>query len=480
MDNKKVISNLFWRFMERVGAQGVTFIVSIILARLLDPNVYGIIALVTVFTAILQVFVDSGLGTALIQKKEVDDVDYSSVFYVNIFICIVLYCGMFFSAPFISKFYGIEELTPVIRVMSLTIVVAGIKNVQQAYVARNLMFKKFFLSTLGGTIGAAIIGIVLALLGFGVWALVAQYLFNITVDTIILWLTVEWRPICAFSLDRLKSLYSFGWKIFVASLLETFYQQLRSLVIGKMYTTSDLAFYNKGKQFPDLIATNINISIDSVLLPTMSQQQDNITRLKDMTRRAIKTGSYVMMPMLVGLAMCAEPFIKLLLTEKWLPCVPFMRVFCLIYIFYPINTANLNAIRAMGRSDLTLKLGIIKKIIGLAALLGTLKIGVMAIAYGELIANLLCQFVNAWPNKKLLKYSYHEQMKDILPYLFMSCSMGAIVYAISFLQINNYAVLFLQITAGIIFYIVLSIVLKVDSFIYVRDSLLNYLKKDDK
>lgn len=263
---------MIWRFLERCGAQGVTFLVSIVLARLLDPSVYGTVALVTVFTAILQVFVDSGMGNALIQKKDADDLDFSSVFYFNLSACILLYVGMFFAAPLIASFYNMPDLTPVVRVLSLTLIISGVKNVQKAYVSRNLLFKKFFFATLGGTIGAAVIGIWMAWKGYGVWALVAQHLFNATLDTIILWVTVKWRPKRVFSLERLKGLFSYGWKLLVSALLDTGYNNLRSLIIGKLYTSADLAFFNRGKQFPNLVVTNINTSIDSVLLP-ISQAQ---------------------------------------------------------------------------------------------------------------------------------------------------------------------------------------------------------------
>lgn len=284
-----VISNFIWRFAERCGAQLVTFIVSIVLARILAPEDYGTIALVTVFTTILQVFVDSGLGTALIQKKNADDLDFSSVFYFNFVVCLVLYAAMFMAAPVIAKFYGDVTLTPIIRVISLTIVISGVKGIQQAYVSKNMLFKRFFFSTIGGTIFSAFIGIGLAKAGYGVWALVAQQLSNATVDTVILWITVRWRPRKNFSWERLKGLLSFGWKLLVSSLLDTCYNNLRNLIIGKMYSPSDLAFYNQGDKFPKLIVTNINTSIDSVLLPTMSSAQDDRERVKNMTRRAIKT-----------------------------------------------------------------------------------------------------------------------------------------------------------------------------------------------
>ncbi len=264
---KKISSNMMWRLLERIGAQGVSFIVSIIIARLLDPSVYGSIALVMVFITILQVFVDSGLGNALIQKKDADDLDFSSVFYFNIFFCIVFYLGIFLCAPFIATFYSNNELIPVIRVLGFTVVISGVKNIIQAYISKTLQFKKFFWATISGTIGAAFIGVFLAAKGFGVWALVIQNLFNQTVDTIILWITVKWRPKRCFSFIRLKKLLSFGWKLLVAKLIDTFYNELRTLIIGKKYSTSDLAYYNKGQQFPRLVITNIDIAVESVLSP---------------------------------------------------------------------------------------------------------------------------------------------------------------------------------------------------------------------
>ena len=287
MSSTNVITNFFWRFLERCGAQGVTFIVSIVLARLLDPTVYGTVALVTIFTTIMQVFVDSGMGNALIQKKDADDLDFSSVFYFNMAMCSVLYLIMFFAAPFIASFYRMPELTAIVRVLSFVVVISGVKNVQQAYVSRHLMFKRFFFSTLGGTIGAAVIGIAMAYLGFGVWALVAQMLFNAAVDTTILWITVKWRPKKMFSFQRLKSLFSYGWKLLASSLIDTVYNDLRQLIIGKKYSSGDLAYYNQGKKFPQLIVTNINTSIDSVLLPTMSKAQDDMAAVRSMTRRGV-------------------------------------------------------------------------------------------------------------------------------------------------------------------------------------------------
>ena len=480
MSSNKVVSNFLWRFLERCGAQGVTFIVSIVLARLLDPSVYGTIALVTVFTIIMQVFVDSGMGNALIQKKNADDLDFSSVFWFNIAMCSVLYLIMFISAPFIASFYNKPELTPVVRVLSLILIISGIKNVQQAYVSRNMLFKRFFFSTLGGTIGAAIVGITMAYLGYGVWALVAQMLFNAAVDTTILWITVKWRPKKQFSLQRLKGLFSFGWKLLVSQLIDTVYNQARQLIIGRMYSSSDLAQYNQGKKFPELIVTNINTSIDSVLLPTLSKAQDDPSAVKSMTRRAIKTSTYIMMPFMVGLAVCAEPLVSLILTDKWLPCVPFLRIFCFSFAFYPIHTANLNAIKALGRSDLFLKLEIIKKIIGITAILSTMWISVRAMAYSLLVTSVLSQIINSWPNKRLMNYSYLEQLKDMLPQICLSLGMGAIVYSVQFIGLNNLLTLVIQIVVGGMLYVLGSRLFHIDSYEYIKSTIKSLLGKRKK
>lgn len=475
--SNSTISNFIWRFAERCGAQFVSFVVSIVLARILTPEDYGTIALVTVFTAILQVFVDSGLGTALIQKKNADDLDFSSVFYFNILMCLVLYGAMFVVAPKIAQFYKDDSLTSVVRILSLTIVISGIKGIQQAYVSRNMLFKKFFFSTIGGTIFSAFLGIGMAYAGCGVWALVVQQISNTAIDTIILWITVKWRPKKIFSWKRLKYLLAFGWKLLVSALLDTAYNNLRNLIIGKLYSSADLAYYNQGDKFPKVIVTNINTSIDSVLLPSMSNEQDNRERVKQMTRRAIKTSTYVMAPLMMGLAFCAEPVVQLVLTDKWLPCVPFLRIFCITYMFWPVHTANLNAINAMGRSDWFLKLEIVKKIMGMTILLSTMWFGVMAMAYSLLLSSVLSQIINSWPNRKLLNYGYLEQVRDFAPGILLAVGMGICVYFVGYLPFPTIVTLLIQVVSGAIIYIGVSAILKLEEFEYLIGMGKSFLKR---
>lgn len=473
----KTIANFIWRFAERCGAQLVTFIVSIVLARLLAPEDYGQIALITVFTTIMQVFVDSGLGTALIQKKDADDLDFSSVFYFNFAVCLILYAVMFVSAPLIAGFYNEMSLTPIIRVISLTIVISGVKGIQQSYVSRNMLFKRFFFATIGGTVFSAFLGIGLAYAGFGAWAIVAQQLSNTTIDTLILWHTVKWRPKRMFSWKRLKSLLSFGWKLLASSLIDTVYNNLRNLIIGKLYSSADLAYYNQGDKFPKLIVTNINNSIDSVLLPTLANEQDNKARVKNMTRRAIKTSTYIMAPLMMGLAFCATPIVQLVLTDKWLPCVPFLRILCITYMFWPIHTANLNAINAMGRSDYFLKLEIAKKSIGMMLLLITMRMGVMVMVYSLLVSTLTSMIINSWPNKELLGYSFKEQLIDILPGILLALLMGVVISFVQLLELSSFVTLVIQIPLGAAIYIGASYIFKIESFEYLLDMAKGFVRK---
>ncbi len=475
--NKTVFSNFIWRLAERCGAQIVSFVVSIVLARILLPEDYGTVALITVFLTILQVFVDSGLGSALIQKKDAEDLEYSTVFYFNFVLCLILYAGMYIAAPYIAKFYNKPELTAMTRVISLTLVISGVKNIQQAYVSKHMIFKKFFFSTLGGTVFSAFFGIYLAYKGYGAWALIGQNLSNACIDTLILWITVKWRPKLMFSFEKLKTLFSYGWKLLASGLLDTIYNNLRQLVIGKVYSSTDLAYYNRGQQFPNLIITNVNTAIDSVLFPAMASEQDDLSRVKAMTRRSIKVSSFVIWPAVIGLAACAEPIVRILLTDKWLPCVPYLQIFCFTYGFWPVHTANLNAIKAVGRSDLFLKLEIEKKVIGLLSILVSLPFGVMPMTIAYAITSPISAMINAAPNRKLLNYGYREQIADMLPSMLLSGFMGAVLLLINKIPLNPFFILVMQILTGILIYVIGAKILHFDSLQYLL-SILKSRKKE--
>lgn len=455
VENNKILDGLFWRYGERVCAQGVQFIVSIVLARMLTPESYGYVGLVIVFISIAMVFVQSGFGNALIQRENAKQVDFSSVFYFNILFSIFLFLILQLIAPLIASFYDATELlTPVIRVLSISVILAGINSVQQAYVSRQMIFKKFFFATIIGTVISAFIGIYAAYQGLGVWALVIQQLTDQTIGTIVLWFTVRWRPTREFSFANLKEMFSFGWKLLCSNLIDTIYNNIYSLIIGKFYDSASLGYYNRGKNIPNMIITSINSSIQSVLFPAYAKEQRNIPRVKQMVRKSIITSTFLIFPCMSGLATVAYPLTVVLLTEKWIPCVKFMQYCCFIYAFWPIHTANLQAISAIGRSDIYLRLEIIKKVLGIIILVITLPFGLEIMMIGRCINTAFASILNATPNRKLLDYSYLEQIKDILPNACLSIAMCIIISLVNYLNISSFLKLCFQVPLGVIIYCV--------------------------
>jgi O-antigen/teichoic acid export membrane protein len=477
VEKTKVFSSLVWKLLERGGTQGIQFLIQIVLARLLAAEQFGTIAIVMVFINIAQVFVQSGFNTALIQKKDADDVDFSSVFYLSLALAGILYLIIFLSAPIIARFYKDDILVPVIRVLSLTLFFGTLNSIQNAYIARNLMFKKLFKSSLGAIIISGSFGLFAAYQGLGVWALVVQQLTNQMTISIIMWFTVKWRPKFIFSIARVKDLFSYGWKLLASSLLNTLYLEIRTLFIGRMYTSSTLGYYNRGQQFPKVIVSNIDGSIQSVMLPTLSAHQDDKKKVKDMMRRAIMTSSFLIFPMMIGMAVVAEPLVKIVLTDKWLPAVPFLQIFCISYALIPIHTANLQAINAMGRSDIFLRLEVVKKLLGLVILGISLPFGVYAIAIGQVISAIISTFINVYPNKHLLNYSYREQWADIMPSLVLAVIMGITVYMFNLINIAAWKVLGLQLVVGVGSYIGLAKIFRVESLSYLIATLTNLFKR---
>ncbi|MBP1762984.1 MAG: lipopolysaccharide biosynthesis protein [Firmicutes bacterium] len=466
----KVLSGLFWKLMENGGRQGIQFFIQILLARLLLPADYGVIALIVVFIAIANVFVDSGFNAALIQKKNVDETDFSSVFHLSLFVAASLYIALYLSAPLIADFYQEDQIIAILRVLSITLFFGAVNSIQYAVVSRTMKFQKVFFSTLGGTLFSGSLGIVMAYAGFGVWALVAQHLTNQLLITVILWFTVKWRPGMLFSLSRVKSLFAFGRNLLCSSMLDTIYSNLYSLVIGKMYNPEMLGYFVRGEQFPRLIITNINGSISSVMLPALSASQDDKGKVKAMVRRSIVTSSFVIFPMMTGLGVCAELLVKILLTDKWLPCVPFLQMMCITFAFWPIHVANLQAIKALGRSDIFLKLEIIKKCLGVIVLAISAPFGIYIMVAFMPVTSFISTAINSYPNGKLLQYSFKEQWLDIIPSLLLSVVMGAAIYPIHFTDWNSGVKLLGQVIAGASVYIGLAFLFKLECFLYLLDT----------
>lgn len=464
MEKQKIITNVIWKFAERILAQGVSLLVSIILARLLMPEDYGAIAMVTVFITVANVFVTSGIPNALIQKKDADALDFSSVFYFNFGVSVCIYLLLFLFAPAIAAFYELEILCPVVRVMGLRIVVASVNSVQHAYVSRHMMFRKYFFSTLFGTLCSGIVGIVMAYMGAGIWALVAQYMVNTTVDTIILFITVNWRPKWAFSFQRVKRLLNFGWRILFEGLSDTVVGQVQNLIIGKVYTAGDLACYTKGQQFPAVIVSNSVSSIGAVLFPAMSNVQDQKEYVLQMLKKSVRMASYIIYPVLTGLAVVAPSFVHVVLTDKWAGAIPFLQAFCLLNAPSVAMIPRHQALNALGRSDVFMYEHMIARAVSIVLLMFTYRISVWAILCGSFASTAILMAIIAFTSKRYVGYSYLDQIKDIIPTLIGCAVMGIPVYFLQFLNLPHFPMLIVQVVTGMTIYILYSAIFKVPEF----------------
>ncbi|MBQ4104645.1 MAG: lipopolysaccharide biosynthesis protein [Clostridia bacterium] len=466
MTNKKVYTGFIWKFLERVGVQGVQFVLQIILARILSPEHYGMLSIMIIFVNLANVFIQTGFNTALIQNKDVTEEDYSSVLWVTFGVSGVLYGVIFVAAPLIGEFYNMPDIVKPLRVLAIMLFPGALNSIQLARISRALDFKKVFYSNLAAIVIAGVVGVIIAYSGGGIWALVVQSLLNTIVACAVMFFTAKLKLYFKCELKRVKVLFSFGWKILVSGLLETLYQELGSLVIGKKHSSEALAFYNRGKQFPQTIMLVIYNTLQSVMLPVMSVEQDNKTKVKQLTSLSLSLVSYIVFPVMAGLAAVAEPLITILLTEKWLMAVPYMQVFCFVSAFVVICGANLQAINAIGRSDVFLKLEIIKKVTGVLILFVFVFSfeSPIAIAISDLLVIIVSWFINAYPNRKLIDYTYKEQLGDFLPTLLISLVMFVVVLFVGKLQLNVFLLLVLQVFVGVVVYIILSAIFKLKAY----------------
>jgi O-antigen/teichoic acid export membrane protein len=473
---QKVVKGTIWALLERISAQAVGFIVTLVLARLLTPNDYGTVALLTIFISIAGVLVDSGLGQALIQKKEATELDFNSVFYLSVVVSGIVYWVLFFSAPLIASFYKTQELIPILRVTSITLIFNAINSVQNAELSRKILFNLSFRISLISIVFSAVVGVTCAFLGLGPWALVWQTFTCGVVGVISRWFIIAWRPKLMFSFSALKGLWRFGWKMAASGLLDTFFVNLYGLLIGRIYTRADLAYVQKGGQLPSLIMDNVNGTLGRVAFPALAQMQDEPDRLREAMRKMIKSSLFLVFPLMVGLSICASDTIMLLFGSKWLPAVPYVMIACFSKALWPFHTINLQAITAMGRSDMFLKLEIIKKVLVVLIVLMFYKSGVFWFMLSSaVILGPISVLINSWPNRKLLGYSIGMQLKDVSGTLLISLVMGVIVYNASVLgdlyvksmmQIHVYLILKLivLVMVGTVVYGLLAYFFKIEAF----------------
>ena len=474
-----VVKSLVWAFGEHMSAQLISVIVTVILARLLDPEHYGIISIVTVCLSLMDIFVSSGFGSALIQKKEADSLDFNTAFSMSFGLSWLLYVLMYLAAPWIAVGYEMPELCAVLRVMGLRIPIAAISNIQQADLRRSMNFKRFFWVHIIAVVFSGVTGIALAKLGYGVWALVAQSLSNAAIGTIIMLFVGTWRPRLQYSWTRAKAIWSFGWKVLMTRMIATLESDIRSLIVGGVFGAADLAYYDQGKKYPSLLVMNISNTIDKVMLPVYSKEQDQVDRLLSMLRRSIRTGTYVLAPMLIGFAAVSEQFVEVFLTDKWLPCVPYMQIFCITFLTRPLESSCNQALLAIGKSGTALRAMIVINVVALCGVIISVYLfeSVFAIAITSLVNTLVSVICFLVLTRRHFCYTLKMQLQDIMPSLAISVIMIVGVILAGKLNGDPLLVLGVQVLNGAIIYIGSSAVLKLEIFYYLLGMLKNTLPK---
>ncbi|MCX6842138.1 MAG: lipopolysaccharide biosynthesis protein [candidate division WOR-3 bacterium] len=461
----KTLRGVSWSLLGRGGTSGIQLVISIILARLLLPAQFGLIAMISIFMAVAQSFVDSGFGSALIQKQDATRVDESSIFYFNIVVGFVAAGLLCLAAPWIAAFYKMPLLAPMTRALSLTLVINAFGLIQTSLMTKRVDFKKQMKVSTVAVAASGAIGILLAYLGFGVWSLVIQSLCSSLFQTSTLWLVYSWRPIWAFSLASLRGMFSYGSKLLLSGLLDTIYNNVYQLVIGKVYSPADLGFYSRAMAAQQVSAGNITGSVGQVTFPVFASIQDDKARLKRGVKEALKTVGLVTFPLMMGIAVCAKPLVRVLLTDKWLPAVPYLQLLAVVGMLSPLHAVNIQVLAAQGRSDLFFRVGLIKKCFFAAALAITYRWGIIAMICGQIVSSVAAYYLNSYYTGKLLKYPFAEQVLDLLPTLGLATGMGAAMHALALTPIRNQLILLaLQIIAGTALYVLLCRLLRISSF----------------
>ncbi len=449
----KTLKGTLWSGVERFSVQGVSFVVMIIMARILTPEDYGLVGELMIFIAISQSLVDSGFSQALIRKQDRSEIDNSTVFYFNVVIGIILYLILFISAPLIAEFYNEPILTPLMRVISLSVLINSFVVVQRALLTVKIDFKTQAKASLTAALLSGTVGIILAHIGYGVWSIVWCQIVNLTVNVTLLWVLSHWRPSFLYSWRSFKELFGFGSKLAFAGILNTIYNNVYLIIIGKIFRASDLGYYTRAHQFADFPSSNLTGIIQRVTYPVLCTIQDDDDRLRSVYRRFLRLSAFTVFPLMVGLAAVAHPLVILLLKEQWSFTAKLLQVICFSMMWFPIHSINLNLLQVKGRSDLFLKLEIYKKFVGIAIICITVPMGLIAMCIGSIFSSIICLIINTHYTGKLIKVGFLRQMKDLTPTLLYSFSMGLLVYVV----IQNIHDLLLQllvgVTIGIIYYI---------------------------
>lgn len=479
MNNKDVKTAFKWALIDRITTEGIMAIVSIILARIIAPEQYGIISLALIIVIFGDAFVNPGICSALVQKKDPEQIDYATVFWFNILISVILYSLLFAFAPLIETFYKIEGLGLVIRILALKFPFGALVSIQIAFVQKNFLFKKYFFVSLFGTLIAGVVGIYMALNGAGVWSLVVYNLGNSAIDALLALVFISWKPSFRFSKERFATLFPFGGRILLVKLIDLFYEQLSGLVIGKKYSPEDLALYDKGKRFPNMIIMVGSNALSDTLFPAFSNIQNEIEKFKRMVSDSIAVSLFVVMPCALGLLACGDNFVSVVLTDKWIDCVPFLRVMCIHFMCIPIGTIMLQSIKAQGRSDIVLKLEIAKKAYSLAIMITAFVVSKKAIyiAVGLTLATIISLFVDFVVVKRLFQIKISVIIGENIKTVLVSFLMLVAVFSIGHFHFATILLLILQIVSGVIVYIGFSVLLKPKGYLFVLETIRSFRRK---
>lgn len=472
----QTVSSLIWKLLERGGNQIIQLAVQVVLARILIPEDFGALAIMLVFVNIGNAIVQSGLNTAIVQAPEIDENDCSTVFWMSFVISIILYFGTFIFAPTVATFYSIPAIVWPLRVLCLILPFGAFNSVQIAIVQRRLQFRKIFIATMFAVVSSAVFGIGLAAAGAGIWALVVQQLVYQAVSCVVMAFQVRWRPRFVFVASRASRLFSFGWKLLASGLLEQVYESLSDLIIGKQFSATSLGLVSQGKKYPAALGSMLDGAIQPVMLSAVSRVQADVYYVKRLVRRALKTSTFLIVPSMTLFAVAAEPIVGILLGEKWLPCVPFLRMYCFIYALLPIHTTNLQALNGMGRSDLFLKLELIKKAYGICFILFAAFVfkDVYLMVTMYMITGIISTFVNAYPNKRVIGYSYSEQLRDIAPAFVISALAGGLaLFCGSFFASPGFEIL-AEVAVMAIVYFGIAGIFKLEVFEYLINTARNF------
>lgn len=472
-----IAASMMFKSLERYSVLAFQTIVQIVIARILAPSDYGLVAMMAVFISIANIFINNGFNMAIVQKPQAESKDYGTALLLNFLIGLTLYILIFFSAPYIAIFYDDPQITLCLRVLALLLPVGSISSIQSAIATREMQFKNLFICNVFGSVTSGIIGIVMALAGTGVWALIAQQLTSMVVISLALTYHATWKPRFNYLANSAREMFAFGWKMLVAGLINQVYNELNSLIIGKKYTAADLAFYTRGRQFPDLITTGVDSALQSVTLSAFSKKQNDHAYLRQLLKKTLTSNSYLLIPVLTYLAVAAAPITVLLLTEKWLPLVPYMQICCLTYAFHPMASIDMQVIAAIGRSDLRLKLEFIKKPVGILLLIVAIPYGPMAIAVSAAVTAIFSLIVGAIACERCVHYSLLQHFKDVTPIFACSAIAGGSAYAMGLIPLPTILSLLLQGIVGLVIYVSLTWWLKIPGCADVFETISRYMKR---